>query len=450
MERARKRERAMHDVLNAAEVLSDELEERREAGYDLGGVEEVCRRALESGSPEEIARAQTRLEQTSLRADWTFDEPSSLEGIRAALPPPPGVRPVRLDNDGLRDRLTAAWRGRCAGCNLGKPVEGWSRERIRRYLELAGAYPIDDYLPVLDPFPAGMELNWCWPQTTRGNVEFMARDDDIDYTILALHILEEHGFDFGPMDVAEEWLDHLPFTQVYTAERAAYRNLVHGFVFPETATHRNPYREWIGAQIRADMWGYVSPGDPERASLLAFQDSSLSHTQNGIYGEMWVAALIATCFVTDDIREVLETSLALVPPRSRLTEAVRDIIDLHAKGLDWENARDEIEQRYGHYGFVHTVNNAALVAAALLWGDGDYSRTVGLAVQGGWDTDCNGATAGSAFGAMHGTDLVPSHWVDPLNDMVRSAIMGFDHSTLSDLATRTLRLALASGPPVSI
>jgi ADP-ribosylglycohydrolase len=433
----------MHDVLDAAELLSDELAERREAGYDIAELEELCQRALQSGSGEEIERAHTLLEATFLRADWPFDEPTSLEGIRGSLPPPPEIRQLRLDHDGLRDRLLAAWLGRCAGCNLGKPVEGWSRKRIRGYLELADAYPIDDYLPVLDPFPEGMELNWCWPETTRGNVEFMARDDDIDYTILGMHILEEHGFGFGPMDVAEEWLDHLPFTQVYTAERAAYRNLVGGAVVPETATHRNPYREWIGAQIRADMCGFVSPGDPERASLLAFQDSSLSHTQNGIYGEMWIAALIATCFVTDDMRQALETSLAYIPHRSRLTEAVRGVMDLHAKDLDWEGARDEIEERYGHYSFVHTVNNAALVAAALLWGDGDYSRTIGLAVQGGWDTDCNGATAGSAFGAMHGTDFLPSHWVDPLNDRVRSAIMGFDHSILSDLAARTLDLAVA-------
>jgi ADP-ribosylglycohydrolase len=430
----------VHDVLDAAEMLSDELAQRRESGYDVVEVEEVCQRALQSRSPEEIAKAHTLLEETSLRSDWRFDEPSSLEEIREALSPPPEIPPLRLDDAGLRDRQLAAWLGRCAGCNLGKPVEGWSRSKIRRYLDLAEAYPIDDYLPVLDPFPEGLKLNWCWPETTRGNVQFMARDDDTDYTILGMHILEDRGFEFGPMDVAEEWLDHLPFTQVYTAERAAYRNLVHGFVAPETATHRNPYREWIGAQIRADMWGYVCPGDPERASLLAFQDSSLSHTQNGIYGEMWVAALIASCFVTDDMRSALELSLAFVPPRTRLTEAVRDVMDLHAKDLDWEDARDQIEERYGHYAFVHTVNNAALVTAGLLWGAGDYSKTIGLAVQGGWDTDCTGATAGSVFGAMHGREALPGHWVDPLNDRVRSAIMGYDHSTLSDLANRTLSL----------
>jgi ADP-ribosylglycohydrolase len=251
-------------------------------------------------------------------------------------------------------------------------------------------------------------------------------------------VLEDHGPGFGPMDVAAEWLDHLPFTQVYTAERVAYRNLIRGKAAPETASHRNPYREWIGAQIRADMWGYVSPGDPGRAMRLAYQDASLSHTQNGIYGELWAGALIAIAFVIDDVRRALEISLAFVPARSRLAEAIRDVLQLHERGLGWEQARDAIEDRdLASYSFVHTVNNAALVTAALLWGDRDFTKTIGLAVQGGWDTDCTGATAGSIFGAMHGTDALAPHWVEPLNDLVRSSIMGFDHSSVSDLATRT-------------
>jgi ADP-ribosylglycohydrolase len=435
----------MVDLLDPAGMLRWELAERREAGYDVEDLEGDVGRALDAGSVEEIERTHVRLEATSFRLDWPYEERSTLEEIRRTLPPAPELPPLALDDEALLDRLLGAWLGRCAGCNLGKPVEGWTRAQIMRYLELVDAYPIADYLPVLDPAPEGLRLNDCWPETTRGNVAFMARDDDIDYTILGLHVLEEHGFGFGVGDVASEWLDHLPFNQVYTAERAAYRNLVAGLRPPETATHRNPYREWIGAQIRADVWGYVCPGDPERASLLAFRDASLSHTQNGIYGEMWVAALIATSIVIDDMREALETSLAYVPPRSRLVEAIRDVMAVHAGGLGWTEARDGIEDRYGHYSGVHTVNNAALVAAALLWGDGDYSRTIGLAVEGGWDTDCNGATAGSVFGAMHGAEALPGHWVEPLNDLVRTAILGYDRSSLTDLAERTLRLARAGG-----
>jgi ADP-ribosylglycohydrolase len=433
----------VHDVLDPAEMVSDELVQRRESGYDVDELEGVVKRAIDSGSPDEMDRAYGRLEETSLRAGWPHDEPSTLEKIRATLPAPTDVPALALDDAGLRDRLLGAWLGRCAGCNLGKPVEGWSRSRIRTYLELSDAYPITDYLPVLEPWPDGLELNWCWPETTRGNIAFMARDDDTDYTILGMHILETHGFGFGPDDVAEEWLLRLPFFQVYTAERAAYRNLIHRIRPPETASYRNPYREWIGAQIRADMWGYVCPGDPQAAATMAFADASLSHTQNGIYGEMWAAALIASCFVASDASAAIDLSLDHIPPRSRLADAIRDVQALFAKGMAWEAARDEIEIRYGHYSFVHTVNNAALVTAALLWGADDFTRTIGLAVEGGWDTDCTGATAGSIFGALHGARALPGHWVDPLNDTVRSAIMGYDHSTVSDLAERTLRLAHA-------
>jgi ADP-ribosylglycohydrolase len=431
----------MHDVLDPRDLVSDELLQRRESGYETSELEDSIRYALSNGSSAELEGMLNLLENTQRRPDWGYEEPTTWDEISSALPQAPALTEPTVDESALRDRLLAAWLGRCAGCNLGKPVEGWERSKIREYLEHAGCYPLTDYFPRLDPMPEGFEMRESWPDTTRGRIRYMARDDDIDYTILGLHILETYGFDFGPHDVAREWMGRLPFLLTYTAERAAYRNLVLGLDPPETATYRNPYREWIGAQIRADMWGYASPGDPERAARLAFQDASLSHVTNGIYGAMWAAALIASAFVAQDARAALEASLAQVPARSRLAETLGDMLELHERGLDWEKARDELERTCGHYGFVHTINNAAVVAAALLWGEGDFTSTIGLAVQGGWDTDCNGATAGSTFGAMHGTEALPGSWVDPLNDRVRSAIVGFDNSRISDLAERTLKLA---------
>lgn len=431
------------DINDPAQLLADELTLRAESGYDLSLAELQVRAALEHGDLPSIARADLSLEHTVRRDDWPYIEPSELPEIELSRKPTQAP-PCSLGDDALSDRLLAAWLGRCAGCNLGKPVEGWSRARIRAYLDHAGAYPIDDYIPAVDEMSGDLRLNDCWPETTRGNVAFMARDDDIDYTILALHLVEDRGFDIGPTDVAAEWLDHLPYTQVYTAERLAYRNLVAGHHPPRTASFRNPYREWIGAQIRADLYGYVFPGDPSSASSLAFQDASLSHTENGIYGAMWVAALIATSITTPDVGEALRTSITWIPPRSRLAEALRDVLEMHALGLDWETARDGIEARYGHYSSVHTINNAAVVASAMLWGEGDFTATIGLAVQGGWDTDCNGATAGSVFGATHGTEALPGRWIDPLHDLIRSSIIGFDRSSPSDLAERTLRLARSS------
>ena len=251
--------------------------------------------------------------------------------------------------------------------------------------------------------PAGYELNRSWPDTTRGRITESARDDDTDYTVLGLHILESHGFGFGPEQVAREWLEHLPFLQVYTAERAAMANLVGGVAVPATARRRNPYRQWIGAQIRADMWGYVSPGDPAAAARLAFADASLSHVQNGIYGEQWAAALVAAAFGASGVREALDVALAYVPARSRLAEALR--------------ARRRVARRGARLGCRARPRSRRATASSArctrsttprsspprsCGATGDFTRTIGLAVEGGWDTDCNGATAGSVFGAMHG------------------------------------------------
>jgi ADP-ribosylglycohydrolase len=432
----------MYDAVDLRDLVASELIQRRESGYEVAGLEAEVAAALADGSAP-LGELLDCLEQAPRSASWTYEEPSGWGEILAQLPKTPPT-PLRVHEAWLRDRLLGAWLGRCAGCTLGKPVEGWTHAQLRRYLELAGAYPLLDYVPVLEPAPEGLELRACWPETTRGRIRFMARDDDLDYTILGLHILETHGFGFRSQDVAAEWLDHLPFTKTYTAERVAYRNLVNGLRPPETATHRNPYREWIGAQIRGDIWGYVSPGNPRQAATLAFRDALVSHAANGIYGEMWSAALVAACFVASDVRGALVASLEHVPPRSRLAETLGQVLKLHASGLDWPAAREVIEARYGHYGWVHTISNAAVVAAGLLWGDGDYARTVGLVVQAGWDTDSAGATAGSAYGALHGATALPPAWTEPLGDLVHSAIFGFDNSRISDLAERTLRLAMRS------
>lgn len=425
------------------ELLHWELLQRQESGYDVG---DLAAAGATAADPAEARALLDALTATTRNGRWTYDEPEGLPAILATLPAAPAVAPI--GDDELADRTLGGWLGRSAGCVLGKPVEFgdyWTVERLRRYLTLAGAYPLRDYIPVLDPMPDGFELRENWPFTTRGRVVESARDDDVDYTILGLHLLEEHGFGFGTADVAAEWLDRLPYTQTYTAERVVYHNLVLGLEPAAAGTTNNPYREWIGAQIRADVYGYVNPGDPRAAAELAYRDAALSHTGNGVYGAMWAAALVAAAF-TGTARQAVEASLTCVPPGSRLAEAISFVIGQHDGGATWEDARAAIEARYGHYSWVHTVNNAAVVVTGLLWGDGDYTATIGLTVQGGWDTDSNGATAGSVAGVISGAARLPAHWVEPLHDTARSAIRDFDRSRLSDLAARTVRLARATRP----
>jgi ADP-ribosylglycohydrolase len=270
----------------------------------------------------------------------------------------------------------------------------------------------------------------------------MARDDDIDYSIINLHLLETKGFKFTAADVGNNWLENLPYNKVYTAERVAYKNLVNGLVPPETAFYMNPYREWIGAQIRADVFGYVTPEMPEMGAELAYRDASLSHAKNGIYGEMFVAAMISTAFTTSNIEEIINIGLSEIPKKSRLTEAMKNVVAWSKEYNDWRDAWQKINEEYGHYHGVHTINNAALVLLGLLYGKGDYEKSIAVSVMGGWDTDCNGATTGSILGVMLGAKKLPEKWIGSLNNRVESYVVGYNDSQISDLAQKTYNLAL--------
>jgi ADP-ribosylglycohydrolase len=435
----------MHDVLDLRDTVPDELAQLASSGYDVAHLRPALADALADGDEGRLASVRQALARAERHPEWAYREPSGRAEILAELTHPAAGPGWQHSAEDLAGRIHGAWLGRCAGCCLGKPVEGLTRAEVGRYLAAAGAEPLTGYLPLLDPLPNGVShLHESAPVASRGRFTMTPRDDDLDWTILGLHLLETYGPAVTTEDIAREWLDRLPFTQTFTAERAAYRNLLHGLRPPVTATTHNPYREWIGALIRADMWGYTNPGNPARAVDLALTDAALSHVGNGVYGEMWAAALVATAFTAPDARTALDAARTWVPARSRLREAQDRVLELFDAGKPWIEATDILQSELGHYDWVHTINNAVSIAAGLLWGDGDYTATLELTIRAGGDTDSNGATAGSVFGALHGLTAIPGHWTAPLGGAVRSAIRDFDRTPIAELAERTTRLALTS------
>jgi ADP-ribosylglycohydrolase len=426
-------------------LLRSEFIERREEGADLSVVEAQMN-GLDSLAPDQIEHLNQRLMTLPLRDDWPFQEPSDLPSIRAARPAVT-VRLERRPPPATADKMQGAWLGRAAGCLLGKPFEGRSHAEIEAYLKTGNAYPLEDYAPLVES-PSKQVLTMDGAEGwLRENITEMPRDDDLDYTMLGLYVLEKYGADFTTDSIGDTWLALLPYHMVFTAERIAYRNLVNGIPPNEAANWRNPYREWIGAQIRADGWAYGAAGAPEQAAEFAWRDARLSHTKNGIYGAMWSAAMIAAAFGESPedlsqscIRALIRVGLAQIPANCRLSAALNDLLNWHDELSDWRDAWDRINRRYGHYHWVHTINNALIVALGLLYGAGDFSKSIGIAVMGGWDTDCNGATVGSVLGAILGADALPTQWTAPLNDRVRSSLVGFDGSKFSDLAARSLRI----------
>jgi ADP-ribosylglycohydrolase len=330
----------VHDPLNVGDLVEYEYHQRRESGFDVSGIQAPSA-AIPADDPQRLESIYLELTRTVRAPGWRYQEPNQLPDILAAMPARSTADPARAAPGGLADRIHGGWLGRIAGCNLGKPVEDgafWTSARLRTYLELAGAYPLRDYVPALDPMPEGFRLRECWPETTRGLVRGSARDDDIDYSILALWLVEQHGFELTTSQVADALLANLPYARVFTAERTALVNLLHNVPIAQVGETRNPYREWIGAQIRADVFGWVLPGRPRTAAGLVFRDAFLTHRGNGIYAAMWAAALVSLACAASTVHEAVEQSLDYVPAGSRLAEALSSVHDLYRKGCAWEAA----------------------------------------------------------------------------------------------------------------
>lgn len=420
---------------NVRELVKEEIAQRSQEGCDVAGFEDK----LEAVSTNaELMLIYNDLQALRTRSDFGYVEPSHLAGIRASRGGATRKWPVTLD-DALLDRIHGAWLGRIAGCMLGKPVEGWSKDRIETYLKAVGEYPLADYVPPApNPLPEGIERGpnkW----SSRGEWSHALMDDDTNYTIMGLKIMEEKGPEFTTVTVGHMWQQSLPVFHVCTAERQAYINLVNQLPIDLVPMHLNPYREWIGAQIRADFWGYCAPGDPELAAEFAYRDAALSHVKNGIYGEMFCAAAVSAALATTDLDDIIAAAANEIPAHSRLAETVSDCLAWRRECATWEDAFARmLETYYGKYSWVHTNNNLAIVLIGLLYGWPDYEKTVTISVAQGMDTDCNGATAGSIIGAALGAKALPAKWTDPLGGKLESTVTGFALSDIEDLARRTL------------
>ena len=394
------------------------------------------------------------LQGLPVRNDFPFKEPSVLEEIRNERPGTvkyPGFDMSTMDDSKLFDRIYGAWLGRCVGCLLGQPVEFWHRERFNGLLKDTDNYPIKYYVSsaIDDEIRKKYDVRdqaWIYGVATASwinNIKHMPEDDDINYVILALKLLEHEGAKFTPESVAGRWIMDLPFLHTFTAERIAYANIVNGVFPPESAIYRNPCREWIGAQIRGDFYGWINPGNPEFAAEMAWRDASISHTKNGIYGEMFISAMLAATVFTNNAEELIQYGLSQIPEKSRFTEAVNSVVTWKKQGLDWEQAIDRIHELYNEkeeYDSLYVLPNAMVVCTGLIYGEMDFEKSIGIAVTGSFDRDCNGATVGSIVGLVLGASALPEKWIKPLNDTVKSGIDGFGMEKISDLAHRTVKI----------
>jgi len=393
---------------------------------------------------EQIADVLFRI-VTSLkyREDYGYVEPSDLQGIKLCRKQYV-FEHKNISKDILEEKIHGAWIGRIAGCLLGKTIEGMRTNELIPLLKETNNYPMYRYIKeseVTDEMCDKYQFS-LKGRSYADTIDSAPSDDDTNYTVLSQKLIEEYGLDFEPNDVAKMWLAYQPKDAYCTAERVAFRNLVNGYCPPQTAIYKNPYREWIGAQIRTDYYGYINPGDPQKAAEMAWRDASISHVKNGIYGAMFVSAMLACAAVSNDIKDVIMGGLAEIPQKSRLYENVLSIISMYTNGESAKKCFEFIHNTYDEYdehGWCHTISNAMIVVAALLYGNGDYGKSICMAVETGFDTDCNGATVGSIIGMIYGKSCIDSVWSEPLNGRLRTTLFGSELINIEELVNQTIK-----------
>ena len=434
------------------DLLGHELRQAAQDGREPSAIAARWRAAGGAEAPEragasaELPSRYLRLlaedlldELADLPSGLADQEPTGLARIKALCPNWPAAQATSPPRPAL---FEAAWLGRAVGCLLGKPVEKITLDGIRRLARATGNWPLTTYFTARG-VPADLLAAHPWnrrsaPTSLAENIDGMPEDDDLNYPLLNLLLLQRHGRDFTTADVAKLWLDELPAGRTFTAERIAYRNLLTGLEPPRTARHRNPFREWIGSLIRADVHGWTNPGNPGAAAEQAHRDATLTHTANGVYAAMFTATVIATATTgTHNVHTCLRTGLTVVPPGSRLAKAIHHALQLARKHRDFDDVVDELHATYSptHH-WVHAIPNTALITAALTHADGDFTASICRAVSGGWDTDSNGATVGGIAALVSDTAL-PDRWTAPLKNRLATSVGDFNGIGFDTLARLT-------------
>lgn len=318
---------------------------------------------------------------------------------------------VTLNEAEFRDKVYACWLGKNIGGTLGMPFEG--QQTIQA-------------LTFFKPVP-----------------EKPAANDDLDLQMLWLKALEERGTQIDARVLGEYWLKYVPVDwNEYGIGKANMRD---GFLPPVSWHFRNSkWRDSNGAWIRSEIWACLAPGCHSTAARYAYEDACVDHgAGEGVYAEMFTAAVESAAFVESDRDRLLGIGLSYVPPKCAVAVSVRAAIDAHDKGLDLIAAREAVIKSSESTGWFMAPRNVAFVVLGWLYGDDDFGKSICSAVNCGDDTDCTGATMGSIMGIIHGGKCISARWRRPVGETISTvAISGFKPpANLAELTDATLSMA---------
>ncbi len=261
-------------------------------------------------------------------------------------------------------------------------------------------------------------------------------NDDLDIQILWLIAMEEKGVDIDAKILGEYFNEFMIFT--HAEYGTAKTNLRSGLQPPVTGTFNNDFKDSCGSYIRSEIWACLYPGDPERAARYAFEDAIVDHGNGeGVYAEIFITAMESAAFSENDIRKLIEIGLTYIPEECAVFRGIRSALDAYDRGITWEESRELIMKEYiGHLEWHEIAvedaekgydqgkmgwdvpSNIMIIIFALLFGKGDFDRSICTAVHYGEDTDCTAGTIAALFGIMYGTDCMDEKWLSPIGDSI--------------------------------
>ena len=265
-----------------------------------------------------------------------------------------------------------------------------------------------------------------------------APNDDLDLQLAWLKCLEDRGVDITCGDLADYWVKYL---SAYPWNEYGFcrRNLGRGLRPPVSGCFENYYIDEMGSPIRSEIWACIAPGDPQLAAALAWHDAVLDHAGGeGVYGEMFWAALESAAFVLDAPKTLIAIGLNMIPIWSRISRVIRDAAWCHENNVPWDEARERILRSFGHHNPCHAPQNHGFTILGWLYG-ADFGDKLCKAVNCGYDTDCTGATLGSVLGILGGTAGIPARWREPVGEAIVLHKFTGDCDAPADVAELTAR-----------